>query len=131
MRPAPEFDLVGLVERTAELANRDPVLARLGRHCRAELCLACNEAAAYLRIEDGAITAVVPGPRHLRSYRFRIRAGADAWRKFWSPEPPPGYHDVFAMARFGWAEIDGDLDPLLEHLPYFKRLLALPKALAG
>ena len=41
--------------------------------------------------------------------------------------PTPGFNDVFAMARYGHMRIEGDVGPLLEHLRFFKEVLALPR----
>ena len=39
--------------------------------------------------------------------------------------PPPGYHDLMAMLKFGTLRIEGNLHPFMSHLLYFKDLLAL------
>ena len=118
------------IEWLAEPANRDGTLRRIGRHCRAEVLLMAGETGAYLVVADGEIIRVDSGPSHLRSVSFAISAPLDCWTEFWRQTPRPGYHDIFAMARFGHAVINGDLGQLLEHLPYFKRLLWLPRRLA-
>ncbi len=115
------------IEQLATAANRDTVLRRIGRHCRADVLLMADDAGVYLRIDEGKITQLDPAPAHLRSVSFEISASLPTWDAFWGVTPPPGYHDIFAMARFGHAKINGDLSPLLEHLAFFKRLLWLPR----
>ena len=46
---------------------------------------------------------------------------------FWATVPAPGYHDLFAMAKFGHARIEGDLRPLLANLRYIKEVLEAPR----
>ena len=44
--------------------------------------------------------------------------------------PRPGFHDLFAMTKSGRASIDGNLQPLMANLRYFKEVLAAPRKLA-
>lgn len=118
------------LQRMASTANASEALRRLGRFCAVDFLLVADETGAYVSVKAGEITALQAGPRHLRSYHFAIRAPAPHWAEFWSLAPRPEFHDIFALARFGHATIDGDLDPLLAHLPYFKRLLWLPREFA-
>ena len=88
-------------------------------------------------IEAGAvpinINAIVsscePGCNVLRSPNAKpaVRADADAWTRFWQPLPEPGFHDLLAMSRFGRAVIEGDLQPFMANLRYFKEVLEAPR----
>jgi pimeloyl-ACP methyl ester carboxylesterase len=82
-----------------------------------------GDAAWLVTVHEGRVTRVERGPFLLRAWRFAIRAPAEAWARFWAPVPPPGYHDLFAMAKLGPARIEGDLQPLLANLFYVKGLL--------
>ena len=70
-------------------------------------------------------------PRPVYSSRFQITATAEAWSRFWEPIPEPGWHDLLALTKRGAARIDGDLQPLLANLQYFKDVLAIPRRLAS
>ena len=61
------------------------------------------------------------------AWLWETYARADAWTRFWQAEPPPGFHDIFAMTSTGAALIEGDLTPLRRHLRFVKALLALPR----
>jgi hypothetical protein len=50
-----------------------------------------------LRVEKGRIAAVIANPRLDVRAAFGFRAPVEVWRKFLSPDPPPLYHDFFAM----------------------------------
>jgi len=102
-------------------------LARIGRHCRTALMLEAGEQSFHLAVERGRLAPVVHGPRPLRAWAFALRAEADVWHRFWAPLPAPGFNDLFAMARYGHMRIEGDVGPLLEHLRFFKEVLALPR----
>jgi hypothetical protein len=81
-------------------------------------------------VEQGRIASVTLGPALMRPWRFAIRAAEEAWREFWQPVPRAGYHDLFALTRFGRARIEGDLQPLMANLRYIKDVLAAPRRLA-
>ena len=81
-------------------------------------------------VVEGRIASVTRGPAAARPWRFAIRANAEAWREFWLPVPRPGYHDLFALTRFGRARIEGDLLPLMANLRYVKEVLESPRRLA-
>ena len=85
----------------------------------------------HVRIERGRVAEVVEGPQLMRPWTFAIRAGTEAWAKFWAPVPEPGYHDIFAMAKAGEATVEGDLHALMANLRYFKEVLAAPRQAAG
>jgi hypothetical protein len=82
-------------------------------------------------VAGGRITGLDRGPILMRSSRFQISATTEAWRRFWQPLPEPGWHDLLALTKRGAARIEGDLQPLLANLQYFKDLLAAPRRLAS
>jgi hypothetical protein len=67
----------------------------------------------------------------MRSWRFALRGTAGAWRGFWAPVPAPGDHDLLALAKRGRLRLEGDLQPFMANLLYFKDLLAAPRHLAA
>ena len=114
-------------ERLPELVNDDVDLVRRGRFLTVTFLIASGATQHLVRVVDGRIAAVERGPFLMRDWRFAIRATEDAWRKFWEPVPAAGYHDVFAMAKFGHAVIEGDLLVLMQNLRYVQDLLAAPR----
>ena len=68
-----------------------------------------------------------PLPIHLTEYAYeRIRNEHDhTWARFLEPEPPPGYHDLFALRRYRRIQIEGDIRLMSAYLFYIKRLFAL------
>jgi len=109
-----------------EAAANDASLLRLGRWCTIDFLLGVGDVEYHLGIERGHVGAPVRGPLRMRAWAFAVRAEHDAWMRFWSPLPEPGYNDIFAMSSRGHARIDGDIGPLLEHLRYLKAIIALP-----
>ena len=56
-----------------------------------------------------------------------MRGSVQAWAALWQDPPPPGWHDIFALSKRGEMSFEGNLQPFLAHLQYFKDVLALPR----
>lgn len=113
--------LNGLIEKSRTNAN----LQRLGRNCTAEFVIGIDDARYHIVIRNGLIRDVLEGPFKMRPYNFAITAPAASWVEFCKPKPAPGYNDVFAMTSYGHAKLEGDSAVFLEHLRFFKDVLAI------
>jgi hypothetical protein len=116
-----------MIERLFDLVNADEVLVRRGRFLTCDFLVEVGETPYHVSVERGRIASVTRGPALMRPWRFAIRAPEDAWREFWQPLPRAGYHDLFALTRFGRARIEGDLQPLMANLRYVKEVLESPR----
>lgn len=123
-------EAVAVLGRLPALVNDDAALVRRGRFLSTVFLIGAGELSAYVTVQEGSVREVVHGASPMRSWRFAIRAGSDAWGRFWEPMPSPGYHDLLAMTRFGFATIDGDLQPLMANLRYVKEVLEAPRRAA-
>jgi hypothetical protein len=119
-----------MIERLFDLVNTDAALVRRGRFLTTDFLVEVGDEPFQVSVQDGRIASVTRGPAAARPWRFAIRASAEAWREFWQPVPRPGYHDLFALTRFGHARIEGDLRPLMANLRYVKEVLETPRRLA-
>ena len=119
-----------MIERLFDLVNADEALVRCGRFLTADFLVEVGNTPYHVSVERGRIASVTRGPTLMRPWRFAIRAPEEAWREFWQPVPRPGYHDLFALTRFGHARIEGDLHPLMANLRYIKEVLETPRRLA-
>lgn len=119
-----------MIERLAELVNRNAGLVRHGRHVDTTFLVEVGETGYLVRIAEGRVAAVRPGPFVTPSYAFALRASREAWEKFWQPVPPPGFNDLFALSKRKALRIEGDLHPLMANLLYFKDVLAAPREAA-
>ena len=119
-----------MIERLFELVNADEALVRRGRFLTCDFLVEVGDEPYHVSVERGRIASVTRGPALMRPWCFAIRASDDAWREFWRPVPRPGYHDLFALTRFGHARIEGDLHPLMANLRYVKEVLEAPRRLA-
>ena len=119
-----------MIDRLPGLVNGDEALVRRGRFLTCDFLVEVGAVAYHVSVEQGRIASVTPGLALMRPWRFAIRAPEDAWREFWQPVPRAGYHDLFALTRFGRARIEGDLQPLMANLRYIKEVLEAPRRLA-
>lgn len=120
-------EAAAVFERLPALVNGDIPLVRRGRFLTTTFLIGAGDIPVLGTVREGAVTDVTVSPPPMRSWRFAVRAGADAWRRFWQAEPEPGYHDLLAMTRFGAARIEGDLHPLMANLRYIKEVLEAPR----
>ena len=117
--------------RLPDLLAADDDLRRRGRFACVDFRIDIGDEPFFLSIADGALTGFERGPRLMKGTAFTVRATAEAWTRYWAAVPEPGWHDLFALTKRGVASMEGDFRPLLQHLQYFKDLLALPRRSAA
>ena len=113
-----------LAEMQAGLAG-SPHLLRLGALFSDTVLLMVDGAEFYLVFDRGVLARIVEGPSRKTPYQFGIVTDAEALETFWTPLPPPGFHDLFALVKIGRAEIRGDMLRLVKNLRFIKEFLAL------
>ena len=109
------------------LLDRTPALVVRGRTLDCECRLGPIDHPFHVSIRGGRIVDLTPAPVLMRSWRFSYRASTEAWTEYWQPMPRPGWHDLFALTKRKEAALEGDLQPFMTHLQYFKDVLALPR----
>ncbi|HEV8615261.1 MAG TPA: hypothetical protein VGU22_07180 [Methylomirabilota bacterium] len=119
--------MAAVLDGLPDLVNADASLVRRGRYCSVTFMVQIGDTAWLVTVHEGRITRLERGPFLMRAWSFAVRAPAPAWTKFWEPMPPPGFHDLFAMAKGGHATVEGDLVPLMANLRYVKDVLAAPR----
>jgi len=118
---------------SAQLAQRFAQRAQGYVRCRpfnATVLVQFGDQERLLHIHNGEVLKVQDIRAPLTSWDFAIRAGADAWSRFWQAVPEAGSHDIFALAKQGELHIEGNLQPLMANLQYIKDLLALGREAA-
>jgi hypothetical protein len=130
-RPVLAADLAARFEKLPELVNGDAWLVHRGRFLSVDVLIELGATPYYVTIEHGRIAAMDRGKRLMRSWRFALRAEESAWRRHWQPVPEPHFHDILAMAKRGALAIEGDVQPFMANLFYFKDVLAAPRQRAG
>ncbi|MDH3451321.1 MAG: hypothetical protein OEN20_02800 [Gammaproteobacteria bacterium] len=106
-------------------AAGDALLARFGRDFDCSLLVGDGDVDWLIVIRDGEVQRVTKGPHIMPVSDLRLRATSDTWVRFLEAEPPPGYHDLFALRRYRRIQIEGDIRLLSAYLFYLKRLFEL------
>jgi hypothetical protein len=116
-----------MLNRLSDLVNGDADLLRRGQYLTATFIIGIGNTDWLVEIREGQVATVQPEPALMTPSQFSIRASENAWREFWQPVPLPGFHDIFAMTKSGDATVEGDFQPFMANLRYFKDLLAAPR----
>ncbi len=123
-----EQELCDRFERAVpKVVNSDPHLVWRGRNLTADCLVQIGTVAFLLRLEEGSIRECRKGLPLLCSWVFAVRGSAQAWAALWQDPPPPGWHDIFALTKRGEMSLEGNLQPFMANLQYFKDILALPR----
>jgi pimeloyl-ACP methyl ester carboxylesterase len=120
-----------VIERIPDLVNADENLVRRGRFLSTTFLMEIGDKGYLVKIIEGRVVSITPGPFVTPNYSFALRAPRDEWELFWTKVPPPGHHDIFALFKRGKLVIEGDLHPLMANLLYIKDVLAAPRKLAA
>ena len=104
--------------------NSNERLVRRGRLVNASVLIEIQEASWLVVIAAGRITAVTRGPFVMPGWHFALRFSGEAWQRYTSPMPQPGFNDLFALMKRRLLRVEGDLHPFMANLFYFKEVLA-------
>ena len=118
-----------MLEKIKDLVNADPWLQRKGRWVDTVFMVEADDRSWRLTVKSGRIEAIEAGPFVMSSSDLTFRAPLSAWTEFWQASPKPGYNDVFALLRRRLLRIEGNLQPFMANLFYFKGVLEAPRRL--
>jgi hypothetical protein len=118
-----------MLDQIAALVNDDAFLQRKGRYVSCVLMVEAGGARYRLTIKSGNIESVESTRLIMARYDLLMRASADTWNRFWEPMPAPGYNDLFALLKKRLLTIEGDVQPFMANLFYFKGVLEMPRRL--
>ncbi len=116
-----------MIDKIASLVNADAGLIRRGRFVDTTFLIAIDDADTLIRIQDGRVIKITPGPFITPDYSFALRASREVWEKFWQPLPPLGFTDIFALVKQKLMRVEGDIHPFMANLLYFKDVIASPR----
>jgi hypothetical protein len=92
-----------------ERVNGDPELNVIGEWFTTTFTLTFGDNRYALKIDKGKIADIIAAPRLDVRAGFGFRAPIEVWEKFLSPDPPPLFHDFFAMLmRVPEFRLEGD-----------------------
>lgn len=92
-----DYPGIAWFEAYRKRVNADPEMKVIGDWFTTSLSLTFGERRYALKVEKGQIVDIVEQPRFDVRTLFGFRAPLAVWRKFLSPNPPPLFHDFFAM----------------------------------
>ena len=103
-----------------------PGLARWGRHLTANVLVEAGDA----RLDPGrsataSLVSADPAAGLMPRFDLALRFDPDGLARFLTAPPPPGWHDLMALMRHGALRVEGDVQPFMAHLFWFKGVLAL------
>jgi hypothetical protein len=116
-----------MIDSIPKHVNADAKLVHRGRFVDTTFMIAIDEAYTLIRVQEGRIVKVTPGPFITPDYSFALRASRGVWEKFWQPQPPLGFTDIFALVKQKWMRVEGDIHPFMANLLYFKDVIAAPR----
>jgi hypothetical protein len=106
--------------------NGDPEMQAIGDWFTAAISLTFGEDRYLLQLDRGRIERVAAKPRLDQPADFGFRAPLTTWRRFLSPNPPPLYHDFFAMLmRVPEFVLEGDSLAAMQNARALHRMMNL------
>ncbi len=112
------------MEKYRDAVNADPEMAVVGDWLTVDFKISFGGSDFLLSVRSGRIVDIVPKPRFDRPAAFTMRAPMSVWNKFVSPNPPPLYHDFFAMLmRVDEFELDGDTLAAMQNARALHRMM--------
>ncbi len=112
-----------MLEQLQQKVNADEPLTRRGRFLTTTFLIEVGTVQWLVRIVEGKIASVTKGPFVMPSWSFALRAPQDEWQRFWSADPIPGSNDLMALIKRRVLKSEGDLQPFMANLRYFKESL--------
>jgi hypothetical protein len=92
-----------------ERVNGDPELNVIGEWFTTTFTLTFGDNRYAQKIDKGKIADIIAAPRLDVRAGFGFTAPIEVWEKFLSPDPPPLFHDFFAMLmRVPEFRLEGD-----------------------
>ena len=116
------------MEKYRETVNSDPEMAVIGAWFTVDFKISFEGNEFLISVREGKIAAIEHKPRFDRPVAFTLRAPMSVWNKFISPNPPPLYHDFFAMLmRVDEFVLDGNTLTTMQNARALHRMMNLLK----
>ena len=119
------------LDQLLQRVNANDRLVWRGRYVDTTFLLEVGNVPWLIKISAGRIMSVTRGPFVMPAWSFALRAPREAWDQFWLANPPPGFHDLMALVKRRALRIEGNLQPFMANLLYFKDVMAALRPQAG
>ena len=119
------------LDQLLQRVNANERLVWRGRYVDTTFLLEVGDVPWLIKISAGRIMSVTRGPFVMPAWSFALRAPREAWDQFWLANPPPGFHDLMALVKRRALRIEGNLQPFMANLLYFKDVMAALRPQVG
>lgn len=118
------------MEKYRETVNADPEMSVIGDWFTTDFKISFEGNDFLISVREGKIADIVHNPRFDRPVAFTLRAPMSVWNKFINPNPPPLYHDFFAMLmRVDDFQLDGNTLTTMQNARALHRMMNILKAM--
>lgn len=116
------------MEKYRDAVNADPEMAVVGDWFTTDFKVSFEGADFLISVREGKIVEIAENPRFDRPVAFTMRAPMSVWNRFINPNPPPLYHDFFAMLmRIDEFELDGNTLETMQNARALHRMMNILK----
>lgn len=116
------------IEKYRDTVNADPEMSVIGDWFTENFKISFEGTDFLISVREGKIVDIEQNPRFDRPAAFSLRAPMSVWNKFISPNPPPLYHDFFAMLmRVDDFVLDGDTLATMQNARALHRMMNILK----
>ena len=116
------------MEKYRDTVNADPEMSVIGDWFTENFKLSFEGTDFLISVREGKIVEIEQNPRFDRPVAFSLRAPMSVWNKFISPNPPPLYHDFFAMLmRVDDFVLDGNTLATMQNARALHRMMNILK----
>lgn len=116
------------MEKYRDAVNADPEMSVIGDWFTENFKISFEGTEFLISVREGKIVDVEENPRFDRPAAFSLRAPMSVWNKFISPNPPPLYHDFFAMLmRVDDFVLDGNTLATMQNARALHRMMNILK----
>ena len=116
------------MENYRDAVNADPEMSVIGDWFTENFKISFEGTDFLISVREGKIINIEENPRFDRPAAFSLRAPMSVWNKFISPNPPPLYHDFFAMLmRVDDFVLDGNTLATMQNARALHRMMNILK----
>jgi len=116
------------MEKYRDAVNSDPEMSVIGDWFTENFKISFEGTDFLISVREGKIVNIEENPRFDRPSAFSLRAPMSVWNKFISPNPPPLYHDFFAMLmRVDEFVLDGNTLATMQNARALHRMMNILK----
>jgi hypothetical protein len=116
------------MEAYRHAVNSDKEMEVIGEWFTEDFKISFGSTDYLISVRGGKIVEIVDNPRFDLPVAFTLRAPMSVWNKFISPNPPPLYHDFFAMLmRIDEFQLDGNSLATMQNARALHRMMNILK----